>query len=300
MLHVVSTPIGNLEDLSPRAARILAGSELVLAEDTRRTAILLRHIGASVPLRSLHAHNEAARMGEVLARLGAGARIALVSDAGTPLVSDPGERLVAKALEEGHEVLPVPGPSAILHALVGSGLPAVPFTFLGFVPRKGREREALLQRVSGSDETVVLFESPERTVRLIEELAARCGDTRRGCVARELTKLHEEFRRGTLGELAAYYRAEGAPRGEVTVVVAPRPEEDEPDLEVAAERLAAELLGDGTAPSRAARELVQRLGLPRNRAYALVQSLADPSAPPPSGAPPGPGGREPEGGEREP
>jgi len=283
-LYLVSTPLGNLEDLTVRAARILGEVDAILAEDTRRTSVLLRHLGHSTPMLSLHAHNEEARSAEVLARLERDGSLALVSDAGTPLVSDPGERVVRRVLDEGHEVVPIPGPSAVLHALVGSGLPSVPFAFLGFVPRRGRAREELLDRVCDSDETVVLFESPERTPALLEALRARCGNARRAAVARELTKVHEEFRRGTLGELARYY-SQGGVRGEVTVVVEPSPalESDELVDETAGRALAEALLAQGTSPSRAAKELARRLALPRNRAYDLVQAVSGPGrGPPPS------------------
>ena len=276
ILYLVSTPIGNLGDLSVRGARILGEVDAVLAEDTRRTATLLNHLDISVPLRSLHAHNEEARVGEVLRRLDAGEALALVSDAGTPLVSDPGERLVARVVDAGHRVVPIPGPSAILHALVGSGFPTVPFSFLGFVPRKGRERTEFMYRVSSAEETVVLFESPERTARLLEELEKSCGGDRRAVVARELTKVHEEFRRGTLRELAGYYRTEGPPRGEVTVVVAPAAQDAAAEMvdSEAARALAGAMLAGGSSPSRTARELSTRLGIARNRAYAIVQDVA--------------------------
>jgi 16S rRNA (cytidine1402-2'-O)-methyltransferase len=273
-LHVVATPIGNLADLPPRAARALEDADAIYAEDTRRTATLLRHIGAHTPLRSLHAHNEARRVQEVVARLDAGEAITLVSDAGTPLVSDPGGRLVRAVLDAGHDVVPVPGPSAVLAALVGSGLPADRFAFLGFVPRKGADRRALLERIADSAETVVVFESPERLVALLADLEARCGGDRDACVARELTKMHETFVRGTLAELRAYY--EDAPaRGEVTVVVAASAAPDPEDREEQARREAAALLDAGTPPSSAAREVARRVGIPRNRAYALVQNLQE-------------------------
>ncbi len=274
-LYIVSTPIGNLEDLTFRAARILEEVDGILAEDTRRTAILLRHLELNTPVRSLHEHNEEARIGECLERLTGGQDLALVSDAGTPLVSDPGERLVARALEAGRAVVPVPGPSAVTTALVVAGFPVSPFTFLGFPPRKGRERDELVERVATAGETVVLFESPERTARLLEELAQRTGPERMAAVARELTKLHEEVRRGTLGDLAAYYE-EHPPRGEVTVVVEPAAVEAvSREVDAAAvEALATALLAEGRSPSRTAREVARRLGVPRNRAYTLVQELS--------------------------
>ncbi|HEX9885306.1 MAG TPA: 16S rRNA (cytidine(1402)-2'-O)-methyltransferase [Longimicrobiales bacterium] len=275
-LYIVSTPIGNLEDVTRRAGRILGEVDAVLAEDTRRTGVLLRHLGVSRPLWSLHAHNEAERTSQVLERLAGGEDLALVSDAGTPLVSDPGERLVAAVLAAGFDVVPVPGPSAVVTALVASGLPAVPFSFLGFVPRKGEARAATLDRVGQSEETVVLFESPERLKALLEDLSGACGPERRVAVARELTKLHEEFFRGTLAEAIRYYQ-DGAVRGEVTVVVAACSGEGtggEVDAE-AGRALARALLADGVRPSHAAREVARRLGIPRNTAYVLVQDVAE-------------------------
>lgn len=281
-LYVISTPIGNLEDITARAARVLGEVAAVLAEDTRRSGILLRHLGLRTPLISYHRHNEEARIGEVLERLAAGEELALVSDAGTPLVSDPGERLTARVLEAGHRVVPVPGPSAVMAALVASGLPAIPFTFLGFPPRKGRERAAFLERVAGSQETAVVFESPERAATLLQEVASLTGLERRGAVTRELTKLHEEVRRGTLEQLARYYES-NPPRGEVTLVVAPADPPSSREMadvdEAAARALGSALLQGGQSPSRAAREVARRLGIPRNRAYELLQSLDPPSNP---------------------
>ncbi len=216
-LHVIATPIGNLEDVTLRALAALREAELLYAEDTRRTRILLDRHGIRVRPRALHAHNEAERCAEALAALEAGQRVALVSDAGTPGVSDPGARLAAEAAAAGHQVVALPGPSAVLAALVVSGLPATPFTFLGFLPRKGGEREALLASLATRAETLVLFEAPQRLAATLAELARALGP-RRACVARELTKLHEEAVRGTLPELAERFRA--GTRGEVTLVIA--------------------------------------------------------------------------------
>jgi 16S rRNA (cytidine1402-2'-O)-methyltransferase len=275
-LYLVSTPIGNLGDLSIRAGETLKGVRRILAEDTRRTGVLARHVGSSATLVSLHAHNEAERTERVLAWLDEGDDMALVSDAGTPLVSDPGGRLVEAVVRHGHTVVPIPGASAVLAALTGSGLPAARFAFLGFPERKGRGRAALLRRVASSAETVVLFESPNRVVGLLEDLAGACGSGRRVSVARELTKVHEEFVRGTLVEAAGYYR-EHPPKGEVTLVVAPAeadPEADEAKEERGRE-LARELLAEGMKPSRAAREVASRLDVPRNAAYRIVHALDD-------------------------
>ncbi len=273
-LYLVATPIGNLEDISRRAARVLSEVTRVLAEDTRRTVVLMDHLGLRVPLVSLHEHNEAARTDKALAWLGAGEDLALVSDAGTPLISDPGERLVRVAADTGHKVVPLPGPSAVLTALVSSGLASDSFVFLGFAPRRGRERNRLLDRVAGSEETVVLFESPERVDSLLADLASACGEERRVAVARELTKVHEEVVRGTLAEALRYY--EGTPpRGEVTVVIDSSPEPGPPDAadHAAARTLARALVHEGLRPSHAAREVARRLGLPKNLAYEIVQGL---------------------------
>jgi 16S rRNA (cytidine1402-2'-O)-methyltransferase len=196
--------------------RILAEADLVLAEDTRRTRVLLEHHGVKARARSLHAHNEASRVEEVLAQLASGARVALVSDAGTPLVSDPGHRLVQAAARAGHGVVPVPGASAALAALVAAGLPEGPFTVLGFLPRKSGMRTRLLAAWRERPETLVLFESPRRVGATLRALREALGE-RQACVARELTKLHEEVARGTLSELAE--RFSGELRGEVTIVV---------------------------------------------------------------------------------
>lgn len=275
-LYVVSTPIGNVQDLSPRAESVLAGVDRVLAEDTRHTGVLFKRLGLKVTLVSLHAHNEASRIEQVLTWLEAGEELALVSDAGTPLVSDPGGRLVRAAVDAGHQVVPVPGPSAPLAALVASGLPCERFAFLGFVPRKGGERRAMLQRVAGSEETTVLFESPERLGALLSDLAAACGGERSAAVARELTKLHETVVRGTLDELVRYYDGRAA-RGEVTLVVgaAERADADPEAREAEARGLARSLLDEGLAVSRVAREVARRTGVARNRAYTLVQELDD-------------------------
>lgn len=271
-LYLVSTPIGNLEDLSPRAGRILAEVSGILAEDTRRTRVLTRHLGISTPLLSLYAENEAARTGEVLARLTGGASLALVSDAGMPTVCDPGERLVHRVLQAGHDVIPVPGPSAPLAALVASGLPVLPFVFLGFTPRRGKRRTDFLERIRRSEETVVLFESPRRLTGLLRDLSALGESERPAAVAREMTKLHEEYRRGTVGSLARYYAGEERIRGEVTVVIAPAPGRRTTPGEGArdARRTARALLNAGAPVSRAAGELASLLGIRRNRAYRIV------------------------------
>jgi 16S rRNA (cytidine1402-2'-O)-methyltransferase len=274
-LQVVATPIGNLEDVTLRALETLRAADLVLAEDTRRTRILLAHHDIRCRPRSLHAHNEAARIPEVIDALAAGRRVVLVSDAGTPVVSDPGERLVAAAAEAGHEVVAVPGPSAILAALSISGLPGVPFAFLGFLPRKAGERRALLEAYRDRPETLVLFESPRRLAAGLRALAAILGD-RPACVARELTKLHEEVLRGSLQTLAE--KVQAGVRGEVTIVVAgaervraaaEAPEAGRGDLEGEIRSL----LETGASSREIAARLAPRFGLARREVYARVVAM---------------------------
>jgi 16S rRNA (cytidine1402-2'-O)-methyltransferase len=270
-LYLVATPIGNLEDTSARALRVLREADLLLAEDTRRTRVLLERHGVAARPLSLHAHNEAARRGRALEALGAGGSVALVSDAGTPLVSDPGERLVAAAIAAGHDVTAVPGPSALLAALCVSGLPVVPFAFLGFPPRRAGERRARFAHWRSRAETLVLFESPRRLGATLRELCEAFGGERRACVARELTKLHEEVARGTLAELAARFAA-GA-RGEVTLVVA-----GAPPGAVAADAAGLDgAIRAALAAGEGAREIAARLapgaGLSRRAVYARVLEL---------------------------
>lgn len=216
-LFLVATPIGNLGDLSTRAAEVLARAALVVCEDTRHSGTLLASLGLKKQTASLPAFAEKARAGRILERLSAGEDVALVTDAGTPGVSDPGEFLVAEALKAGIPVVPIPGPSAVLTALSASGLPTGRFHFLGFLPRKGPERSGMLDEVAGLRATLVLYESPHRVAETLEDLASALGD-RRAVVARELTKLHEEFVRGRLSELATRY-AQHAPRGEIVLLV---------------------------------------------------------------------------------
>ncbi|MFW6201302.1 MAG: 16S rRNA (cytidine(1402)-2'-O)-methyltransferase [Gemmatimonadota bacterium] len=275
-LYIVSTPIGNLEDTTHRAVRVLGTVDRVLAEDTRRTAILLRHYGVETPLVSLHAFNEAARVERILDWLNAGDDLAIVSDAGTPLLSDPGARIVQHVVSAGHDAVPVPGPSAVLAALVASGVDPEPFTFYGFTPRVGGDRSRRLDEIAAMPHATVLFEAPNRLVRLLRDLEERCGPERRIVVARELTKVHETFWRGTLGRAVAYYEKE-TPRGECTIVLAGAGEDhaaiDAAETE-AARLLARSLLDQGSRTSAVARELARRLGVPRNRAYDIALSVA--------------------------
>jgi 16S rRNA (cytidine1402-2'-O)-methyltransferase len=271
-LYVVATPLGNLEDLSPRAAATLTRVSAVAAEDTRHTKPLLVHVGSRAQLVSFHAHSSDAALRRILHLLGSGKDVALVTDAGTPAVSDPGAVLVAAARERAIPVVTVPGPTAVAAALSVSGLGADRYVFLGFLPRKGGERRRLLATVAESEWTVVLFEAPPRVAELLDDLVAVCGGERRAAVARELTKLFEETRAGTLTELAGYY-AEAPPRGEVTVVVAgsgkPVHEERPPDPAARARAL----LAQGMTRSDVAAQIAAETGMTRNTAYRLVNEL---------------------------
>jgi len=283
-LHVVATPIGNLEDLSGRAARILREADLVLAEDTRAARVVLDRADALAPageasgggaagrrrVRSLFEGNEAGRVDETLAALAAGERVALISEAGTPGVSDPGARVVRAAIDAGVEVIVVPGPVAAIAALVASGLPTDRFLFVGFPPREAGARQAAFGTLRGEAATMIFYEAPDRVAATLTDLAAALGGERRASLARELTKIHEEHVRGTLAELAARY-AEVAPRGECTLVVEGAAEAP-PAVDVEAELAA--LLAEGMGPKDAAARLVVKTGLPRRRLYQLALSLA--------------------------
>jgi 16S rRNA (cytidine1402-2'-O)-methyltransferase len=272
-LYVVATPLGNLGDLSSRAAEVLGRVAVVAAEDTRRTRGLLTHLGAAPQLLSYHAHSEDRRLETLLEILAEGRDVALVSDAGTPAVSDPGTELVAAAREAGISVVPIPGPSAVATALSAAGLKGDRYLFLGFIPRKGGERTRLLARAAAEEWSVVLFEAPPRLVGLLQDLAAVAGGDRRALVARELTKLHEELRFGTLDQLADYY-SESPPRGELTIVIegtgtpAAAPDRTEDAVEQATM-----LLAEGMTRKEIVRRLSETLGLSRNDAYRLVMEL---------------------------
>ena len=267
-LYIVTTPIGNRADLTPRAIDTLRAVTLIVAEDTRHSAPLLAWAGISTPVRSYHAHNEAEQAPRLVERLLEGHDVALISDAGTPLVSDPGARLVDAAIAAGITVTPVPGASAILAALVGSGLDTMAFTFLGFLPRAVTERQEAAASALALRHTVILYEAPLRVAELLATLAAAGGAARRAVVARELTKLHEEFRRGTVVELAAYYEAT-APRGEVVVLIEGAPEVAL-DHEGALLRAGA-LRAGGASVRDTVRHLQEEFGVARNDAYRLAQ-----------------------------
>ena len=274
-LVLVATPIGNLGDLSPRALETLRAADAVLCEDTRVTGGMLARHGVSVTLIPLHDHNEAAQAPSLIARLKAGARLALVSDAGTPLVSDPGFRLVRAAIAEGVAVSAIPGPNAAVMALTLSGLPPHPFLFLGFLPSKAGARAAELQRLrvlerAGLAATLIFYEAPHRVPESLAAMAEAFGPARRAAVARELTKLFEEVRRGTLGELAQHYGLNAA-RGEVVIAVGPAPEEAA--VEGALEDQLRAALAAGLSLRDAAATVAQAMGLPRKQVYQAALAL---------------------------
>jgi 16S rRNA (cytidine1402-2'-O)-methyltransferase len=268
-LFVVSTPIGNLGDFTFRAVEVLRGVAAILAEDTRHSRRLLDRYEIRTPVIAYHEHNEARTAPALVERLRGGESLALISDAGTPLLSDPGARLVAAAAAAGVPVVPVPGASALLAALVASGLGAERFSFYGFLPRKGGERAELLGEVARLGHLAVLYEAPGRVADTLAELAATGGGERSAAVARELTKQFEEIRRGTVAELAAYYR-DTAPRGEVVIVVGPAAAAPPPSEDALRERARA-LRAGGSSAKDAAATLVRETGVPRNLAYRLAQ-----------------------------
>jgi 16S rRNA (cytidine1402-2'-O)-methyltransferase len=276
ILYLVSTPIGNLADLSQRALATLEAVAVVYAEDTRHSGNLLRQFGLRKPVRSLHEHNEVRRIREVIDRLADGENLALVTDAGTPTISDPGVRVVAAAAEAGFRVEPVPGPSAVMAALSVSGLVADRFLFLGFAPRRGRQREVWMDQALEAPHTVVAFEAPGRLGALLGEWESM-GAGARGCVVcRELTKLYEEVRHGTVAALADYYSGEEV-RGEVTVVLEGRPRrEDGEDVDEDEAALAArDMAGKGESTRRIARRLQGEFGMTRNRAYEMALRVVE-------------------------
>ena len=271
-LYVVATPIGNLKDVSFRGLGVLAAADAVLAEDTRVTKTLLAHYGITTPLVAYHEHSNAAVRERMIHRLKDGQALALVSDAGTPLVSDPGYKLVQAAIAEGVPVTPIPGPSAILTALVVSGLPTDRFFFEGFLPPKSAARRTRLAELAGIPGTLMLFEAPHRLPEMLGDAAAVLGG-RQAVVARELTKLFETVRRGTLAELAAQFAAEGPPKGEIVVVIGeasePRREEADAALD---ERLHAALQRHSIKDAAAL--IADETGRPKREVYARALTLA--------------------------
>ena len=268
----MATPIGNLGDLSPRAVTALAGAHAIACEDTRRTGRLLEHAGVKAPkLLVVNDHTEPRQVRAILERLDAGERVAVVTDAGTPGISDPGERLVAAASAAGHVVEVVPGPSAAVAALVASGLPTGRFVFEGFLPRKGTARRERLAVLAGESRTMVLYEAPHRLAATLRDLADALGPSRSVAVARELTKLHEEVWRGPLSR-AAEWAESASPKGEMVLVIAGAPAPG-PAGDDAVEAALLERLAAGSSARDAAAEVAKELGVPKRRAYELAVAL---------------------------
>lgn len=269
VLVLVGTPIGNLGDLSPRAVEALRDADVIACEDTRRTGKLLERAGVrAAGFLVVNDHTEAVRTEEVLARLGRGQRVAVVTDAGMPGISDPGERLVRAATARGFEVEVVPGPSALVAGLVVSGLPTGRFVFEGFLPRRGSARTERLAALAGEQRTLVVFEAPHRLARTLAELAAALGPTRRIVLARELTKLHEEVWRGTLAE-AVRYAEEVEPRGEYVLVIEGAPPLEPPTDEEVSAAVEREVAA-GRSTKDAVAEVARRLGVSKRRVYELA------------------------------
>jgi len=267
-LYVVSTPIGNMGDFSFRAVEILGSVDLVLAEDTRHTGQLLKRYEIAAKMFAYHEHNEAKSTPGLVARLVAGETMALVTDAGTPILSDPGGRLVAAAIAANIVVTPIPGASALLSALVASGLSAERFTFFGFLSRSGGDRRAAIAELADLPHTAVLYEAPGRVAQTLADIEEAGGGDRRAAVARELTKQFEETRRGTVAELGAYYK-ESPPRGEVVIVISGAPEHVADEAQIRGRVRA--LRGQGMSARDTAATVAKELGISRRVAYQLTQ-----------------------------
>jgi 16S rRNA (cytidine1402-2'-O)-methyltransferase len=270
VLYIVATPIGNLEDITLRALRTLRESDLIACEDTRQTRKLLDHAGISKPTVSYHEHNESERAAELIAKLEGGAKIALVSDAGTPLISDPGYRLVAAAIEAGISVVPIPGACAAIAALSASGMPTDSFRFCGFLPSRSSPRRRLLEELAGETCTLIFYEAPHRILDALDDISTAMGP-RRVVVAREITKIHEEFLRGTAAEVRAQLADRSVIRGEITILVGKResaPVQDETPIEDAVKALEQQGLSRMDAIKRVAKER----GIPKRECYRRLTS----------------------------
>jgi 16S rRNA (cytidine1402-2'-O)-methyltransferase len=277
-LYVVGTPIGNLEDMTFRAVRILQSVDAIAAEDTRHTGKLLQHFQIKTPQLSYHEHNRNERLPQLLSQLGEGKAIALVTDAGMPGISDPGYELVKACIEEGIQVVPVPGATASITALAAAGLPTDRFVFEGFLPASGQERQKRLESLPSESRTFILYESPHRIRQTLQDLAECLGQYRPIVLAREITKLHEEFWRGTIRDAIAHY-TQHEPRGEFTLVVAgaelamPALSEDALKAELM------QIMAQGVSRSQASRQLAQLTQLPRRQLYQLALALPAPPLP---------------------
>lgn len=274
-LFVVATPIGNLDDISLRAVNTLKNADLVLAEDTRLSRRLLEHYGVTTPMLSCHEHNEAERIPELLEKLGQGQKLALISDAGTPAVSDPGFRLVKAVAEAGFQVVPIPGASAAIAAISASGLPSNNFAFIGFTPKKSKARCDFLQKYASFPGTLIFYESPHRVLDLLAELQNVFGD-KPAVLARELTKIYEEFVRGSLTELQQNLAARNGLKGECVVLLNNTAQEPETaDMDALAVEIEAALQVGDTGASMLAKTLAKKYGLPKTDIYQQILRIKE-------------------------
>jgi 16S rRNA (cytidine1402-2'-O)-methyltransferase len=272
-LYLVATPIGNLEDITLRALRVLKQADLIACEDTRQTQKLLNHFGIEKPTVSYHEHNEASRAAELVEKLASGARIAMVSDAGTPGVSDPGYRLIALAIERGLPVVPVPGAAALVTALVASGLPIDSFNFRGFLPPKSGARRRELEKTRQSSRTEIFYEAPHRIREALEDVVAALGPQRRVVVARELTKVHEEFLRGSAAEVLAIANARGELKGEIVLLIGPAVEGEAQPPAVSIRERVDQLVHDEKLDEKAAlKRIAKERGNSKSEAYRELQT----------------------------
>jgi 16S rRNA (cytidine1402-2'-O)-methyltransferase len=266
-LFIVATPIGNLADMTQRAVDTLAAADVILAEDTRVSRVLLDHFGIKTRMVAAHEHNTARTIPDVIERLEKGERVAVITDAGTPLISDPGTQLVQAVRAAGYRVSPIPGASSVTAALSASGIEPTPFTFLGFLPKSGKDRRQAMELLHSLHHAIVLYEAPGRVAASLDEIAALGAPDRRCVVAREMTKLFEEFRSGTVEELAAYY-AGNPPRGEVVILLAPH--EAKPFNEEDLRGRVKALREAGVSAKDAAAQISAQTGVPRNAVYKLA------------------------------
>ncbi|HJT72300.1 MAG TPA: 16S rRNA (cytidine(1402)-2'-O)-methyltransferase [Terriglobales bacterium] len=267
-VYLVATPIGNLEDITLRAIRVLKQADLIACEDTRQTQKLLNHYGIETRTTSYHEHNEAERATELIEKIASGARIAVVSDAGMPGVSDPGFRVVQMAIEQGIPVFTIPGPVAFISALVASGLPVEPFSFRGFLPAKSGARRKELESIRDSKETSVFYEAPHRIREALKDIVAVLGTRRRVCVARELTKIHEEFLRGISGELLKAVEDCGELKGEITLLIGPAAEREIQSDSISIHDRVAEIMREEKLEEKSAlKKVAKERGISKSEAY---------------------------------
>ena len=271
-LYLVSTPIGNLEDITLRALRVLKEVDVIACEDTRQSQKLLNHFGISTRTSSYHEHNEITRSAELVRDLEEGARVALVTDAGTPGISDPGYRLVSLAIRHHIPVIPIPGAAAFLAALVASGLPSDAFHFSGFLPAKGGQRKRMLESIQTSPRTEVFYEAPHRIKESIEDVVAVLGPERHIVVARELTKMHEEFLRGTAGQVVADLKERGDVKGEITLLIGKFEVSAQPPAAASVgQRVTLAMQADGVDEKTALKKVAKEMGIGKSEAYRELQ-----------------------------